>query len=60
MTAVAARAWEWSVVANLTVGESADQEIALTHIRQRSFDVVWRPRKSVNHRISEIGRVLLP
>jgi hypothetical protein len=29
LTTVSARAWEWPVVANLTVGESADQEIAL-------------------------------
>ena len=39
MTAVLPCAWKWPVVANLTVGESADQEIALAHVGQHSFDV---------------------
>src|SRR5580700_5114680 len=60
MTAVSARAREWPIVANLTVGESADQEIALAHVGQSSFDVEWRARETVNHRIGEIGRMLLP
>jgi hypothetical protein len=31
-TAVLPCAWKWPFVANLTVGESADQEIALAHV----------------------------
>ena len=39
MTAVLVRTREWPVVADLAVGEGADQEITLAHVGQRSLDV---------------------
>src|ERR1700721_2094912 len=60
MGAVAAGAGKRAVVTDLVVGKGADQEIALTHVRKRPFDIERRARKTVNHRVGEIGCVLPP
>ena len=58
--AVSARAGERAVIADLVVGEGADEEIALAHVGQTALDVERRARERVDHRVGEVGRVLLP
>src|SRR5262249_10621763 len=58
--AVIAGARERAVIADLVVGERADEEIAVAHVGEIARDVERRAHKRIDDRVGEVGRVLLP
>src|SRR5215813_1595978 len=58
--AVIAGARERAVIADLVVGERADEEIARAHVVDIARDVERRAHKRIDDRVGEVGRVLLP
>src|SRR5690348_15347680 len=60
VAAIMPRAWERPVVSDLAIGESADQQIPLSHVGKGSLGIQGRAGKGIEHRILEIWRVLIP